>query len=82
MTDEINESQREFDEKYITSAEIVKKLGITRTTILFARRTGKLPKGIKVNGKLFIWERAKVQKHLDAWSLILRTRGGAAIANA
>lgn len=77
MTSNANDAQREFDERYITSSEIMEKLGVTRTTILLARRTGKLPDPIDIQGKIFIWERSKVAGYLDAWKIILDARRGA-----
>ena len=50
---------------------------MTRTTILLARRTGKLPNPIDIQGKIFIWERSKVADYLDAWKIILDARRGA-----
>jgi predicted DNA-binding transcriptional regulator AlpA len=77
MTSKINDAQREFDERYISSTEMMASLGVTRTTILLARRTGKLPDPIDIQGKIFIWERDKVTPYLDAWKIILDARRGA-----
>lgn len=67
-------AQLEFDHKYITAAEVMKKLGISRTQLLYARRTGKLPNPIILNGRLFIWERKDVQEYLDAWLVMLNAK--------
>lgn len=77
MTSKTNDAQREFDERYITSSEIMDTLGVTRTTILLARRTGKLPDPIDIQGKIFIWERDKVKDYLAAWKVVLDARRGA-----
>ena len=77
MTSNTNDAQREFNERYITSSEIMEKLGVTRTTILLARRTGKLPDPIDIQGKIFVWERDKVSPYLDAWKIVLDARRGA-----
>lgn len=77
MTSNTNDAQREFDERYITSSEIMDTLGVTRTTILLARRTGKLPDPIDIQGKIFIWEREKVKDYLAAWKVVLDARRGA-----
>lgn len=71
-----NEAQREFDERYITSSEVMRKMNVTRTSILAARRTKKLPDPIDIQGKIFIWERAKLQPYLDAWKIVLDVRRG------
>jgi hypothetical protein len=74
---QIDLAQQEFDQKYITSSEIMKDLSVSRGTILYARRTGKLPHAVSLNnGTLFIWERSIVQPYLDAWKIILNARRG------
>lgn len=78
MTSKVNNAQREFDERYISSTEIMRTMRVTRTTILSARRTGKLPEPIDIQGKIFIWERGKVKPYLDAWKIVLDVRRGAA----
>lgn len=77
MTSNVNDAQREFDARYITSSEIMEKLDVSRTTILAARRTGKLPDPILIKGQIFIWERSTVDTYLDAWKIILDARRGA-----
>lgn len=77
MSSNANDAQREFNERYITSSEIMEKLRVTRTTILLARRTGKLPDPINIQGKIFVWERDKVTPYLDAWKIVLDVRRGA-----
>lgn len=72
----LNEAQKKFDEQYITSSEIMKTLNVTRTSILSARRTKKLPDPIDIQGKIFIWERDKVTPYLNAWKIILDARRG------
>lgn len=71
-------AQQLFDERYITSTEMMASLGVTRTAIFNARRTGKLPDPIDVQGQIFIWERETVAPYLDAWKIILDARRGAA----
>ncbi len=77
MSSKLNDAQREFDVKYITSSEIMEQLGVTRTAIFNARQTGKLPHPIDVQGQIFIWERQKVQPYLNAWKIVLDVRRGA-----
>ena len=72
-------AQKEFDKKYITSSEICNTLDDCRTTILQARRSGRLPDGISVGeGQLYLWERAVVTPYLNAWKLLLDVRRGKA----
>lgn len=77
MTSNTNDAQREFDERYITSSEIMEMLDVSRTTIHSARTTGKLPDPIYIRDQIYIWERATVMPYLDAWKIILDARRGA-----
>lgn len=68
-------AQARFDALYISSSEICRDLGITRPTVLQARRRGLLPDPIKVCGDaIYVWERDHVRPYLDAWRLILGVR--------
>lgn len=78
MTSNVNPAQREFNERYITSVEITHKLRVSRTAILLARRAGRLPDPIDLHGRIFLWERDKVQPYIDAWKIVLDTRRRAA----
>ena len=67
----------EFVAKYITSGEIVTTLGINRSTVFYARRNGHLPNAMEVPGVSgYIWLRAPLQPHLDAWKASLDRRRG------
>lgn len=70
-------AQLAFDERYISSTEIMEHMKVTRTAIHMARVTGKLPAPIDVQGKIFIWERATVMPYLAAWKTVLDVRRGA-----
>lgn len=66
-------AQLEFDNKYITSTEICQELGVHRTTVLLAIKTGRLPDPIVVrrpNGQplILLWEREPLQPFLAAWA--------------
>lgn len=64
----VNEAQLHFDQKYITASEVMRIIDITRATLLYARRSGKLPTPIVVNeGRLLIWERDKILPYLNEW---------------
>lgn len=67
-------AQGRFDKKYISSTEIMSSLGISRSVLLYARRTGRLPGAIIVNEALYLWERETIQPYLDAWKLMLNAR--------
>lgn len=66
-------AQREFDEKYISSTEVCQQLGVHRTTVLLAIRTGKLPVPIAINRpngtpQILLWERALANPHIAEWT--------------
>lgn len=66
-------AQEQFDNKYISSTEVCQQLGVHRTTVLLALRTGRLPDCITLkrpNGQpqLLLWERDVVQPYLAQWA--------------
>lgn len=68
-------TQKRFDEKYISSKEIIERLKITRPTVALARTTGRLPDPVAVNNALiFLWERELIEPHIAAWELELNAR--------
>ena len=69
-----NTAQEEFDKRYITSSEITRTLNISRSTLMDARRRGKLPNAIFVQGQIYIWRREDVERYLSAWSTVLDAR--------
>lgn len=66
--------QARFDRLYISSSEICQNLGVTRPSILQARRRNLLPEPITIHGCIYIWERATVQPYVDAWRIVLTAR--------
>jgi predicted DNA-binding transcriptional regulator AlpA len=72
--------QELFNERYICAPEIMELLGVTRTALLRARRTGKLPDSISVPSGPFMWNRERVAPSLKAWKEELDARRG--VANA
>ena len=70
-------AQLRFDKNYITSVEIMQRLSVSRSAILYARKTGKLPGAVEVQpGVLYIWEREKVEPFIQAWKVMLDARRG------
>lgn len=68
-------SQEKFNEKYITSSEIVKELGISRPAVLYARRNGILPDAIKIDGiNVYLWEREKIMSRLKDYQESINAR--------
>lgn len=56
--------QRAFDRKYITAAEVCALAGIAASTLMIARREGRMPFAIKCAGT-YLWERTRIQPYLD-----------------
>lgn len=68
-------AQERFDQTYITSSEVGKRLGVTRPAIHFRRKAGLLPNAIAVqDNQLFIWERDSIEKHLKQWEDQLQSK--------
>lgn len=65
--------QIEFEKKYITSAEITQRLGITRATVHGAKNRGLLPQPIEVDGlRCSLWLRKDIEPILKTWNTRLR----------
>lgn len=75
-------AQQRFNKMYISSAEICRDLGVTRPSVMNARKRGQLPDPIFVDEHaICIWEREPLQPFLRAWRIILDAkRTGAAQA--
>ena len=72
-------AQSEFDRTYITASEVMQKINISRAGLLFARRSGRVPQPIVVNGgRLLIWLREEMlepMKHLKkGWNNATRIK--------
>lgn len=76
MTEAIETSaQTRFDEKYISSAELSKTLGVNRASIFHARQRGMLPDPIVVNeSQLYLWERAAISGIVEEWKRAINFR--------
>jgi predicted DNA-binding transcriptional regulator AlpA len=65
-------AQQRFDEIYISSSEIFKRLQVTRSTVSQAVKRQLLPEPIKVNKNLVsLWERASIEPLLSGWAATL-----------
>lgn len=68
-------AQQRFDACYISTGEICRRLNVSRSTVLQARRRGLLPEPVAVDGtSVFVWERVTVEPYLSAWALVLNVR--------
>lgn len=68
-------AQQRFAEKYITSTEILNDLKISRTTLSYYRRVGKLKDPIVLSGGLVVlYERDQVTAFVAAWKQSLESK--------
>lgn len=68
-------AQQKFDQLYVSSSEICKRLNVTRPAIHFRRKQGELPGAISIFGQqLFIWERDTIEPYLLKWEQQLAER--------
>ncbi len=73
-------AQQEFDDTYISSSEISRELGISRSTIVQGKKRGMLPDPVTVNGaQIQLWKRVEVRPYLDTWKAALQQRRGAPV---
>jgi hypothetical protein len=71
-------AQIHFENTYITSAQIMRDLNVSRSALLYARKRGLLPDPIVINdGRILIWEKEHIQANIDAWKIMLDIRKGA-----
>lgn len=60
--------QEEFDTKYISSGEIVRRLEISRVTLFNARKSGIIPDPITLaSGNCYLWLRSELEPILRTW---------------
>lgn len=75
MTGSNAEYQRRFDQLYISSTDICQRLGVSRVQLFSRKKRGDLPGGVVVNGaQITLWERAKIEPHLQAWETEIEKR--------
>ena len=60
-------AQKEFDDLYITSSEICRRLRITRASITSAKNKNQLPDPIMVENHLTMWKRGFIEPYIEAW---------------
>ena len=64
--------QEVFNERYISSSEICKTLGVNRTNLHHKRKTGGLPGAIVIGDqKIVLWERDFIAPYLSDWKVAL-----------
>lgn len=68
-------AQDRFNERYISSKEIIDRVKVSRPTIASARRRGLLPDPVAVSETVtFLWERDEVEPFIKAWEAVLRAQ--------
>lgn len=73
---QVSIEQMDFEQRYITAAEITKELGISRAGFLYGRRAGKLPEPIvAAEGRLVMWERTpEILAMIAEWKKAIDSR--------
>ena len=60
--------QEDFDAQFITSAEILTRLGISRTALSYAKKFGRIPQPITINGgTVQLWNRNEMIPIIEQW---------------
>jgi hypothetical protein len=68
-------AQERFNATYISSTEIMRDLGISRTALSAARRSGRLKDPIiLMNGLAVFYEREQVAEHVKLWKKTIEAR--------
>lgn len=68
-------AQKRFNEKYVSSREILQRLRVTRPTISRAHQRGLLPSPVIIHDTLiYLWERETAEPFIAAWELLLNAK--------
>lgn len=71
-------AQQAFDQMYVTSSEIIKRLQVNRPTMSQAPKRGLLPPPIVVNNSLIhIWLRSEAEPMIKVWEDKLKAKRAA-----
>lgn len=75
-------AQARFNERYITSQEIVRRLNVSRASVGAARRRGDLPPAITIEGvNCMFWERSEAEPMIEEWQIKRSVATANAMAN-
>ena len=69
-------AQKTFDDTYVTSTDIARRLCVSRSAVIQARQKGKLPDPIFIENHLVIWERATIEPYVATWERERKERIG------
>lgn len=59
-------AQIEFDRTYITTSEIIQRLGVSKMAVCQAKQKGILPNSIELPN-LTIWKRKDIEPYIKDW---------------
>lgn len=68
----MSDAQAVFDDTYITSSEIRKRLKVAACTVTLAHQKGVLPKPPITVGAMNIWVRKEIEPYLVDWGIKLQ----------
>lgn len=60
-------TKSEFENKYITSTEVMERMGVSRFVVFTERHVGRLPPAITFPGGTCFWDRELIEPYLVAW---------------
>jgi hypothetical protein len=65
-------AQAEFDQKYVSSTELCRTLGVTRATLMNGRQRGALPEPVRIprpdgRAHVMLWLRDEVGPYIARW---------------
>lgn len=63
-----------FRVAYVTTAEIQRRVNVSRAAISQAVKAGKFPKPLDLDGSIHIWPREAVEQNIKDWAKALTTR--------
>ena len=72
-TDLQENDQLQFNRTYISSAELITELGISKPALTYLRKNDRFPNAIVANsGKSVFWVREKILPYIEAWKIKTR----------
>ena len=70
--------QEAFEREYVTSAEVCRRVGVTRSALPAAKTKGWLPEPIVVENQFHLWRREIVEPYIETWAKRRKERIGVA----
>lgn len=65
-----DEAELAFKTQYMTTSDVIDYMGVTRTALFIARKDGRIPYGINIEGRTTVWPREFIMPYLEAWRAV------------